>query len=250
MGGEALNGKVALVTGASSGIGEATALSLAGAGAKVALGARRRDRLEALAERIRGEGGEAMVLEVDYGDERAAAESGRKVEAGWGRLDILINNAGVMYLEPIAEAALERWRKMVEVNVLGLIAATGAALPGMRARKTGHIVNIASTAGRIAGANAAGYSATKFGVVGFSEALRKEAYMDNIRVTAIEPGVVETELRDHVAHDGARTAINAYADAMRQLTSQDIADLILFVVSRPEHQRGVDPADRPGALTA
>ena len=235
MGGEALNGKVALVTGASSGIGEATALSLAGAGAKVALGARRRDRLEALAERICGEGGEAMVLEVDYGDERAAAESVRKVEAGWGRLDVLINNAGVMYLEPIAEAALERWRKMLEVNVLGLIAATGAALPGMRARKTGHIVNIASTAGRIAGANAAGYNATKFGVVGFSEALRKEAYMDNIRVTAIEPGVVETELRDHVAHDGARTAINAYADAMRQLTSQDIADLILFVVSRPEH---------------
>jgi NADP-dependent 3-hydroxy acid dehydrogenase YdfG len=232
---ERLGGKVALVTGASSGIGEATALSLAGAGAKVALAARRRDRLEALAARVREAGGEALVLEVDYADEQAAAESVRQVEREWGRLDILINNAGVMYLEPISEDALERWRKMVEVNVLGLIAASAAALPGMRARKTGHIVNIASTAGRIAGPNAAGYNATKFGVVGFTEALRKEAYADNIRVTAIEPGVVETELREHVAHPGAQQAIKGYAEAMRQLKSEDIADLILFVVSRPDH---------------
>ena len=159
----------------------------------------------------------------------------KRVEAQWGRLDILINNAGVMYLEPVSEDALERWRKMLEVNVLGLIAASAAALPGMRARKTGHIVNIASTAGRIAGANAAGYNATKFGVVGFTEALRKETYMDNIRVTAIEPGVVETELREHVAHPEAQKGIKAYADAMRQLKSEDIADLILFVVSRPDH---------------
>ena len=235
MGDATLAGRTALVTGASSGIGEATAIALAGAGAKVALAARRRDRLEALASRIKDAGGETLVLEVDYGDERAAAESVKQVEAAWGRLDILINNAGVMYLEPVSEDALERWRKMVEVNVLGLIAASAAALPGMRARKTGHIVNIASTAGRIAGANAAGYNATKFGVVGFTEALRKEAYMDNIRVTAIEPGVVETELREHVAHDQAKSAINAYADAMRQLKSEDIAELILFVVTRPDH---------------
>ena len=230
-----LAGKVALVTGASSGIGEAVALSLAGAGAKVALAARRRDRLDGVAARIRVAGGQALTLEVDYGDERAAAASVRKVEAEFGRLDILINNAGVMYLEPVAEDALERWRKMVEVNVLGLIAATAAALPGMRARKDGHVVNIASTAGRIANPNSAGYSATKFGVVGFTEALRREVYKDNIRVTAIEPGVVETELRDHVAHEEAKTAINAYADAMRQLKPTDIADLILFVVSRPDH---------------
>jgi NADP-dependent 3-hydroxy acid dehydrogenase YdfG len=230
-----LSGRTALVTGASSGIGEATALALAKAGAKVALAARRRDRLEALAEQVRAAGGEALVLEVDYGDERAAAESVRSVEQAWGRLDILINNAGVMYLEPVAEDALERWRKMLEVNVLGLIAATAAALPGMRERKTGHIVNISSTAGRIGNPNGAGYSATKFGVVGFSEGLRKEVHQDNIRVTTIEPGVVETELREHVAHPQAQQGIKAYAESMRQLRSTDIADLILFVVSRPDH---------------
>ena len=230
-----LDGKVALVTGASSGIGEATALSLADAGAKVAVAARRRNRLDDVANRVRAAGGDVLTLEVDYGDERAAADSVRKVEAEFGRLDILINNAGVMYLEPVAEDALERWRKMVEVNVLGLIAATAAALPGMRARRDGHVVNIASTAGRIANPNSAGYSATKFGVVGFTEALRREVYKDNIRVTAIEPGVVETELREHVAHAEAKSAINAYADAMRQLKATDIADLILFVVSRADH---------------
>jgi NADP-dependent 3-hydroxy acid dehydrogenase YdfG len=230
-----LSGRTALVTGASSGIGEATALALAKAGAKVALAARRRDRLETLAEQVRAAGGEALVLEVDYGDERAAAESVRSVEQAWGRLDILINNAGVMYLEPVAEDALERWRKMLEVNVLGLIAATAAALPGMRERKTGHIVNISSTAGRIGNPNGAGYSATKFGVVGFSEGLRKEVHQDNIRVTTIEPGVVETELREHVAHPQAQQGIKAYAESMRQLRSTDIADLILFVVSRPDH---------------
>jgi NADP-dependent 3-hydroxy acid dehydrogenase YdfG len=230
-----LSGRTALVTGASSGIGEATALALAKAGAKVALAARRRDRLETLAEQVRAAGGEALVLEVDYGDERAAAESVRSVEQAWGRLDILINNAGVMYLEPVAEDALERWRRMLEVNVLGLIAATAAALPGMRERKTGHIVNISSTAGRIGNPNGAGYSATKFGVVGFSEGLRKEVHQDNIRVTTIEPGVVETELREHVAHPQAQQGIKAYAESMRQLRSTDIADLILFVVSRPDH---------------
>jgi NADP-dependent 3-hydroxy acid dehydrogenase YdfG len=230
-----LDGKTALVTGASSGIGEATALALASEGARVALAARRRDRLEELASRIRASGGETLVLEVDYSDEKAAAESVKRVEAEWGRLDILINNAGVMYLEPISEEALDRWRKMVEVNVLGLIGATAAALPGMRARKEGHIVNIASTAGRIASPNGAGYNATKFGVVGFTEALRKEVYKDNIRATAIEPGVVETELREHVAHEEAQKSINAYADAMRQLKAQDIADLIAFVVTRPDH---------------
>jgi len=230
-----LEGRVALVTGASSGIGEATALALADAGAKVAIAARRRDRLETLAGRIAAAGGDALVLEADLLDEHVAQRIVADTESHYGRLDILVNNAGVMYLEPVAEADLGRWRRMLELNVLSLIASSQAALAGMRARRDGHIVNIASTAGRIANPNAAAYSATKFGVVAFSEALRREVHVDNIRVSVIEPGVVETELRDHIGHASTQASLNAWAGNMRQLQAQDVADAILFCVTRPAH---------------
>jgi NADP-dependent 3-hydroxy acid dehydrogenase YdfG len=147
----------------------------------------------------------------------------------------LINNAGVMYLEPVIEADLRRWRHMFELNVLGLIAASQAALKGMRERHDGHIVNVSSTAGRFANPMGAGYSATKFAVVAFSEALRKEVYSDNIRVTVIEPGLVDTELREHVAHADVQKTIKAWAESLRQLKSEDIARTILFAVSQPSH---------------
>jgi len=230
-----LKNRVALVTGASSGIGEATAFALAAAGARVAVAARRRDRLEAVANKIRADGGEALVVEADFGVEAQAQRAVHETEKAFGRLDILVNNAGVMYLEPVIEADLARWRRMVEINVLGLIAATQAALPGMRARGDGHIVNIASTAGRIATPTAAAYAATKFGVVGFSEALRKEIYRDRIRVSVIEPGVVETELREHIGHDATQKAINDWASSMRQLQSDDVARAIVFCVTQPPH---------------
>jgi NADP-dependent 3-hydroxy acid dehydrogenase YdfG len=230
-----LDGRVALVTGASSGIGAATALALAQAGARVAIAARRRDRLEALATRLTGLGAEPLVLEADLVDEHVAQQIVRDTEAHFGRLDILVNNAGVMYLEPVAEADLGRWRRMLELNVLSLIASTQAALAGMRARRDGHIVNISSTAGRIANPNAAAYSATKFGVVAFSEALRREVYADNIRVSVIEPGVVQTELRDHIGDTTVQANLNAWADNMRQLQAEDVADAIVFCVSRPDH---------------
>ena len=230
-----LDGRIALVTGASSGIGEATALALAQAGAKVAIAARRVDRLQALAERLRPLGAEPLVLEADLLNEHVAQAIVHDTERHFGRLDILVNNAGVMYLEPVAEADLGRWRRMLELNVLSLIASTQAALAGMRARRDGHIVNVSSTAGRIANPNAAAYSATKFGVVAFSEALRREVYADNIRVSVIEPGVVETELRDHIGHAATQASLNAWAGNMRQLQSGDVADAIVFCVSRPSH---------------
>jgi NADP-dependent 3-hydroxy acid dehydrogenase YdfG len=230
-----LDGRVALVTGASSGIGEATALALAEAGARVAITARRRDRLDALARRLAGLGAEPLVLEADLVDEHVAQQVVRDTEAHFGRLDILVNNAGVMYLEPVAEADLGRWRRMLELNVLSLIASTQAALAGMRARRDGHIVNVSSTAGRIANPNAAAYSATKFGVVAFSESLRREVYSDNIRVSVIEPGIVETELREHIGHAATQASLNAWAQNMRQLQAGDVADAIVFCVSRPDH---------------
>jgi NADP-dependent 3-hydroxy acid dehydrogenase YdfG len=230
-----LDGRIALVTGASSGIGEATAIALAQAGARVAIAARRVDRLQALAERLRSLGAEPLVLEADLLDEHVAQQIVRDTESHFGQLDILVNNAGVMYLEPVAEADLGRWRRMLELNVLSLIASTQAALAGMKSRRDGHIVNIASTAGRIANPNGAAYSATKFGVVAFSEALRREVYADNIRVSVIEPGVVQTELRDHIGHAATQANLNAWAGAMRQLQSEDVADAIVFCVTRPPH---------------
>ena len=231
----ALKDRIALVTGASSGIGEATALMLAGAGARVAIAARRRDRLDDVAKRIRERGGEALVVEADFGVEAEAQRAVRETEKAFGRLDVLVNNAGVMYLEPVIDADLKRWRQMFEINVLGLIAATQAALPGMRQRNDGHIVNIASTAGRIASPTGAAYSGTKFAVVAFSEALRKEIYKDRIRVTVIEPGLVATELRDHIGHAATQKAINEWADSVRQLQPDDIARAILFCVTQPPH---------------
>ncbi|HZV22554.1 MAG TPA: SDR family NAD(P)-dependent oxidoreductase [Luteimonas sp.] len=230
-----LDGRIALVTGASSGIGEATAIALAEAGAKVAIAARRKDRLQALAARLAPLGADPLVLEADLLDEHVAQRIVADTERHFGRLDILVNNAGVMYLEPVAEADLGRWRRMLELNVLSLIASTQAALAGMRSRRDGHIVNVSSTAGRIANPNAAAYSATKFGVVAFSEALRREVYADNIRVSVIEPGVVQTELRDHIGHAATQASLNAWASNMRQLQPEDVADAIVFCVSRPAH---------------
>ena len=230
-----LDNRIALVTGASSGIGEATAIALAKAGAKVAIAARRKDRLDELAEKLAKLGADPLVLPADLLDEHEAQRIVSDTEAHYGRLDILVNNAGVMYLEPVADADLGRWRRMLELNVLSLIASTQAALRGMRARREGDIVNIASTAGRVANPNGAAYSATKFGVVAFSEALRREVYRDHVRVSVVEPGVVATELRDHIGDAAVKDALNAWADSMRQLQAVDVAEAILFCVTRPAH---------------
>lgn len=230
-----LEGRVALITGASSGIGAATARVLAAAGAKVAITARRTQRLEELSAELKKTGADVLTIVADLVHEGENRRIVAETEAHFGRLDIMVNNAGVMHLSPIDAADAADWRRMLELNVLGLMVSSQAALPGMRQRGDGHIVNISSTAGRISNPNAAGYSASKFGVVAFSEALRREVCKDGIRVSVIEPGVVETELREHIAHAETRTAIDAWAASMRQLQSVDIANAVLYCVSQPAH---------------
>ncbi len=223
--------KVALITGASSGIGEATAAALAAAGAKVAIAARRADRLEELAARIEAEGGAVLRLETDVTRDDEIAAMVDKAAAHWGRLDILVNNAGQMLLAPLAEARAEDLRHMVELNLTALMEVTRVALPHLKASK-GHIVNVASVAGRVANPGAGGYAATKFGVVGFSEAVRREVYADKVRVTVIEPGLVLTELGDHITNAGMKAGLEKRKEAMEGLESEDVAAAILYAVSQ------------------
>ncbi len=230
-----LSGKAVAITGASSGIGEATALALAKAGASVALGARRKDRIDALAARIEDEGGTAVPLEVDVTDEGQARAFVETAHERLGRLDSLVNNAGVMLLGPVEQADSEQWRTMINVNVLGLLYCTSAALPIMRAQGSGDIVNVSSVAGRFARAGNAVYAATKFAVGAFSEGLRNEVTEAGIRVTLIEPGMVDTELQSHNEGEVLETL-----DGMREqigeiLRAQDIANGILYVVSQPPY---------------
>jgi clavulanate-9-aldehyde reducatase len=230
-----LSGKAAAITGASSGIGEATALALARAGASVALGARRKDRIDALAARIEDEGGTAVPLEVDVSDEGQARAFVETANDRLGRLDSLINNAGVMLLGPVEQADSEQWRTMINVNLLGLLYCTSAALPIMRAQGSGDIVNVSSVAGRFARAGNAVYAATKFGVGAFSEGLRNEVTEAGIRVTLIEPGFVDTELQSHNEGE-VLDAIEGMRDQIGEvLRAQDIANGILYAVSQPPH---------------
>ncbi len=231
-----LTGKVALVTGASSGIGEATALALAAEGARVAIAARRVERLEELAKRIQEQGGETLIMNIDVTDENKAREMVKHTLQQWGRLDILVNNAGVMLLGPITGANVEDWRRMVNLNLLGLMYATHEALPIMQEQGSGHIVNISSVAGRTARAGSGGYNATKWGVNAFSESLRQELAQrkQHIRVTLIEPGMVATELIGHITHEETRRALEVSAESMTRLQSEDIAAAILYAVTQPE----------------
>jgi len=228
-----LQGRVALVTGASSGIGEATALTLAAAGAKVAIIARRADRLAALAKRISEADGEALALAADLALEAEAARALGEVESRYGRLDILVNNAGVMLLSPIAEAEIADFRRMIEINLFGLMTLSRLALPIMKRGGAGHFVNIASVAGRVANPGAGAYAATKFGVVAFSESLRREVYKDKIRVTVIEPGMVATELGDHITNPRMKAGLRERAATIEPLQAEDIAAAVLYAVTQP-----------------
>jgi NADP-dependent 3-hydroxy acid dehydrogenase YdfG len=234
---ENLAGTVALVTGASSGIGEATALVLAEEGARVALVARRRDRLEALAERLGG-ADQALVIEADVTDPDQAQRAVATAVDQFGRLDILVNNAGVMLLGPIVGAPIEEWQRMVNLNLLGLLYCTHAALPHLISaaeqppRTVADVVNISSTAGRIARLNSGVYNATKFGVGAFSESLRQEVTARHVRVTIIEPGATATELpfqnRPEILEEMSQTF-----GGIEVMQAADIANSIRYAITQP-----------------
>ena len=230
-----LSGRVAAITGASSGIGEATAVTLARAGAAVSLAARRGDRIAELAERIEREGGRALAIETDVTDEAQANAFVTRTKEELGRLDVLVNNAGVMLLGPVVGADTGEWRRMIEVNLLGLLYCTHAALPILGQQGSGHIINVSSVAGRFANLGSAVYNMTKFGVNGFSEALRQELVPANVKVTVIEPGMVETELLSHNTNPMVVEAAKRFQEEVgTPLTSEDIAEAILYAVGGPE----------------
>lgn len=233
----ALEGTVALVTGASSGIGEATARMLAGQGAGVALVARRKDRLDDLAASLEADGGRVLAIEADVTDRAQAEGAVERAVAELGRLDTVVNNAGVMLLGPAVDAPLEEWDRMVAVNLQGLLYVTHAALPNLLAaaeqppRQVADLVNVSSVAGRVARAGSGVYNATKWGVGAFSESLRQEVTGRYVRVSLVEPGAVDTELRTHLRPE-AREQLQARLAGVTLLRGTDIADAIAYIVTR------------------
>ena len=235
-----LDGTVALVTGASSGIGEATARALASEGSTMALVARRKDRLDALAGEISGAGGAALAIEADVTDRGQAVDAVKRAVAELGRLDMVVNNAGVMLLGPVVGAPLDEWERMVALNVEGLLYVAHAAVPhlleaaGNGPRRVADLVNISSVAGRTARVGSAVYNLTKHGVGAFSESLRQELARRHVRVSLIEPGAVATELATHLRTE-VREQLGQRLAGVEILRAADIADAVGYVVTRPRH---------------
>jgi len=222
------SGRVAVITGASSGIGAATARALARDGYRVALLARRADRIEAIAAEL-GDG--AIAIQADVTDRDSLVAAAERVKSEFGGADILINNAGVMLLGPFGPEQRDDYEQMIEINLLGAITATEVFLDQIVAAG-GDLVSISSVAGRTARPRNAVYAATKWGIVGWSEGLRQEL-QPNVRVMVIEPGAVETELTDHITHAETKAASKEYTRSLA-IKSEDIAEVIAFAVSRPK----------------
>jgi len=229
-----LNGKVALVTGASSGIGRAVALAFAAQGANLAVGARRAQRLAALGDELTASGAKVLTLDVDVTHESACRAAVETTVQEFGRLDLVVNSAGLMLLGTIVGADTEDWRRMINTNVLGLMYITHAALPHLLERG-GDLVQISSVAGRVARRGSGVYNASKWAVNAFSEALRQEVTGRGVRITMIEPGAVDTELRTHITQQEARQRSEEQAAGIRQLRPEDIAHVVVDVVTRPAH---------------
>lgn len=232
-----LEGKVALVTGASSGIGAATARKLAGKGVKVGLAARRAERLKELQDEIRAAGGEATVIEMDVTDEGSVTSGVTKLLRAYDdRIDVLFNNAGLMPISDVESLKTTEWHRMVDVNIKGVLNTTAAVLPHMMKQGSGHILNTSSIAGRKVFKGLSVYCATKFAVAAFSDGLRMElAPKHDIRVTCIQPGAVASELFEHISDESYRNQMEALKDQMTFLEADDIADTILFALQAPPH---------------
>ena len=225
-----MHGKVVAITGASSGIGEATARHLAAKGACVALGARRTDRLEVLAEAIAAKGGSARVRSLDVTSREDTQAFVDFATAEFGRVDVLVNNAGVMPLSPLASLRIEEWNRMIDVNIRGVLHGIAAVLPGMEAQGFGQIINISSIGGLTVSPTAAVYCATKFAVRAISDGLRQET--DKIRVTVICPGVTESELADSISDEAGRNEMKEFRRIA--LPADAIARAIAYAIEQPE----------------
>jgi len=231
-----LNGKVALVTGASSGIGAATARKLAANGIKVGLAARRVDRLQALAEEIRTGGGEALAIEMDVTDSASVNAGVAALTQAFGTVDILVNNAGLMPISDYDSFKTDEWHRMIDVNIKGVLNATAAVLPVLIAKNGGHIVNLSSIAGRKVFKGLGVYCATKFAVAAISDGLRMEVGPKyGIRVTCLQPGAVESELFEHISDSGYRAQMEDLKGQLTFLKAEDIADTALFALQAPAH---------------
>jgi len=228
--------KIILITGASSGIGEGIARELGAAGAKLLLGARRRDRLEAIAAEIQAAGGTARALPLDVTDRRSVAGFAQTAMDEWGRIDVLVNNAGVMPLSPLAAGKLDEWDRMIDVNIKGVLWGIGVVLPIMESQGAGQIINIGSIGALSVVPTAAVYCATKFAVRAISDGLRQES--TKVRVTCVNPGVVESELAATITHEETMAVIEAYRAVALQ--PSDIARAVRQIIEAPE---GVDTTE-------
>jgi len=230
-----LRNKVSIITGASSGIGEATAQTLAKAGSYVVLAARRADRLQAVKERIEADGGKALVVTTDVTNGKDVQNLAEQAVKQFGKVDIFINNAGIMPLSFMRNLRVEEWNRTIDVNIKGVLNGIAAALPIFRKQKSGHIVNIASVGGRRLYAGAAVYCATKFAVRAISEGLRMVIDpADNIKVTVIEPGAVKTELPNSITDTEYLEIFKKFSGTFAFLEAQDIAQSILYAVTQAD----------------
>ncbi|NUS81084.1 MAG: SDR family oxidoreductase [Streptomyces sp.] len=237
---ENLAGRTAVVTGAASGIGEAVAVELAARGVRVALLARRAERLETVVEKIRAEGGQALAVVADVTDDASVAAAVERVHEAYGTVDLVVNNAGVMLPNPIADARVDEWQRMIDTNLTGVLRLIGALADDLTAAaaegRTADLVNVSSIGAHVTGfTNYAVYGATKAAVTHLSALLRGEFGPRDVRVTNIEPGLVGTELATHIDNDGLREQIDGMVDALGTLSSAEVADVVAYATSRPRH---------------
>jgi len=237
---ENLAGRTAVVTGAASGIGEAIAVLLAAQGAKVALLARRRERLDAVVEKIRADGGQALAVVADVTDDGSVSAAVDRIHEAYGTVDLVVNNAGVMLPNPVEDARVDEWQRMIDTNVTGVLRVIGALAKDLTEAaaqgRSADLVNVSSIGAHITGfTNYAVYGATKAAVTHLSALLRGEFGPRDVRVTNIEPGLTESELVSHIDNDGLREQVGGMAEAMGTLRAGELADLVAYVTSRPRH---------------